>query len=186
MLPPGHIAAGYLLVDTYEKIFKPVLSAKQKNVLPWLGAFFGFVPDLDMFVAFFHNKSFTIQEEKSEHREYYTHYPILWLIASLITMIFSSISKNVFGFTVGIAILLGTWSHFLLDSIDSSVGIKWFWPFKNSYYVLIQSKPKSRKKAGKFFKFWFEFLRWYIKDGGWTSKIELILLIILIFSIFLK
>ena len=52
MLPPGHIAAGYLAATVYESIFHPAITINQSKNLLWIGALSGFVPDIDMFFAF--------------------------------------------------------------------------------------------------------------------------------------
>jgi hypothetical protein len=50
MLPPGHIAAGYLTALAAIKIFKPDFDQQQINQLLVLGMFWGFAPDLDVFL----------------------------------------------------------------------------------------------------------------------------------------
>ena len=85
MLPPGHIAAGFLTAEVLLKFVHPNLTPAEYNQLIWWGMFFSFAPDLDSFVSFAREKAFIILDpEKNNHRKYLSHAPILWAVAGLL------------------------------------------------------------------------------------------------------
>src|SRR3989344_7538032 len=84
MLPTGHIAAGYLTAFATIKILKPDFDQQQINQLLALGAFCGFAPYLDVFYAFFRQRSLLVAHNSTpNHRKYFFHAPVLWLICGL-------------------------------------------------------------------------------------------------------
>jgi len=111
MLPFGHIGAGYLIAYLFLAITKPGFSSQEINQLLFIGALFAFIPDLDMFLAFAKAKTFKIQTEKTDHRQYLSHIPLLWLFAGLLVY---SLSSSLFLRYFGALICLGSWSHFVL------------------------------------------------------------------------
>src|SRR5258707_1017416 len=125
MLPPGHIAAGYLTAKVLLHFSHEGLTQVQQTRLVWWAIFFGFAPDLDMFLSFFKEKALVVKNvNKNNHRRFYSHAPVLWLITGLMIYIFASTPYfKIFG----LLLWLGAWSHFILDSID--YGIMWLWPF---------------------------------------------------------
>src|SRR5689334_7113502 len=98
MLPPGHIAAGYLTTYALLKVTHAQLPPQQFNLLLSLGAFFGFAPDLDTFMSFAKAKSLILQDGKHSHRKFFSHAPLAWLIVSL-AIIF--LTNSVFGTYLG-------------------------------------------------------------------------------------
>jgi|SRR3989344_2383840 len=133
MLPTGHIAAGYLTAYAAIKILKPDLDQHQVNQLLMMGAFWGFAPDIDEFWFFFKNKSLLVNPVgvKKYHHDYFTHAPVVWLVAGLAVYLVSSSDYTKF---FGLVLWLASWSHFLLDSIE--YGIMWLWPLSNKLYAL--------------------------------------------------
>lgn len=155
MLPPGHVAAGFMTAAAAVKIFHPHLSPEQINQLYWWGMFWGFAPDLDVFYAFFKIKAFKINPE---HREYATHRPLVWLVAGLLLYFLSSSS---FWRLNSVLMVAGSFSHFILDSIE--YGIPWLWPFSSKLYALIRPGQKPAKiEADNFFSYWWSFVKTYI------------------------
>lgn len=167
MLPIGHVAGGYLSGVVLLKILKPELSAVENNNLLLFAIFFGFAPDLDVFWFFFKNKTMLVASSTNEtsHRKFIGHAPLLWLVFGLI--IFFSTS-NLYVKYVGLIFWAGSWSHFLLDSIE--YGIMWLWPFSNKIYALKDtavSKPITEKgfinHTFAFLKFYFTRLTFYLE-----------------------
>ena len=181
MLPPGHIAAGYLAASAYESIFHPVLTINQNRNLLWIGALAGFIPDIDMFFAFFKVGAWRIDAKKADHRSFFTHYPALWLLTSLIIFIVGKILSNVFVQSISIVIFLGTLSHFILDSLDSGNGIKWLWPFSDRLYTIKNNSLVTH--SDNFFTYWFGLIGLYFKKAKVTAILEIILIISAIYSI---
>lgn len=176
MLPPGHIAAGYLLATALLNFTQPGFDTQQTAQLLALGAFFGFAPDLDVFFSFARGKSVSVPLMKHNHRFYWSHTPLPWLIVSLLIYFLAS---DPFLKYVGLMIWLGSWSHFALDSII--FGIMWLWPFSNKHFAL--SKNKNDIMAGEqtglgFFRSWLAFLKNWQRD----YRINLILEFIIIVS----
>ena len=70
----------------------------------------------DTFYTFSQEKSFTVRDpERNDHRTYWSHAPVLWMLVGLVIFI---TSKEQYWQVWGILFWLGSWSHFLLDSIS--------------------------------------------------------------------
>ena len=123
MLPPGHIAAGYLTAYAVTKLAPVPLSPQEVNTLIFAGAFFGFAPDLDAFYVFFKTRSLKLGS-RINHRNFWWHAPLLWLAAALAVFLAGQAS---FVRLLGITLWLASWSHFLFDTIEGH--IRWLWPF---------------------------------------------------------
>ena len=174
MLPPGHIAAGFLVAEGLLAVINPALTSNEFNALLFTGAFFGFVPDLDMFYAFFKARGFTIPGTKINHRAYLTHRPLFWLGVASIVFIFA---PSEFWKLFAVLVWLGTWSHFVLDSLK--VGVMWLWPFTNKFYALKSAGEKEDNKSKGFFKYWFTHLTYfYPKKFTSTFVLEIIILFV--------
>lgn len=176
MLPPGHIAAGYLATYSLLKLTGHNFDVQQINQLLFWGMFFGFVPDLDMFVAFAKIKGFSIKMDKFDHRKFVTHAPLIWLAAGL-AVYFPT--ENLFTKFVGFIILAGAGSHLFLDTLQ--YGIMWLWPFSNRLYAFKDREKKitqpSADKRG-FFAYWLEFLWLYMTKAKLSFYLESLIIII--------
>ncbi|MBI5530332.1 MAG: metal-dependent hydrolase [Candidatus Doudnabacteria bacterium] len=171
MLPPGHVAAGYLTAQALLKIVKPELPQAEINQLLWWGFFWGFAPDLDNFAAFLKVKSFYYnKKDNSIHRQFYTHIPVLWLLAGLAVYF---LAANAYWQMFGLLIWLGSWSHFLLDSIE--YGVMWLWPFNKELWAFKNRGVKKQIDGESFFRYWTSFLKLYVTRL--TFYIEIIILV---------
>jgi len=173
MLPPGHIAAGYLAAKYFLRTFYPGIPPVETNELLLLGAFFAFAPDLDAFFSFFVTGSFTFNVEKTDHRKYISHAPVIWLAAGLLLYFFGPTQSWRVG---GLLLWLCSWSHFALDSVQS--GIMWLWPFSREVFALKDRGVKLVKvqKRG-FFAYWLDFVWQYFLKAKLSFFIELALII---------
>jgi membrane-bound metal-dependent hydrolase YbcI (DUF457 family) len=169
MLPPGHIAGGFLTAEALLKIIHPQLPQAQINRLLLWGMFFGFAPDLDTFYSFLKEKAFTVRKPQNNHRHFLSHAPILWLVAGLL-IYFCSSSEYVK--LIGLLVWLASWSHFLLDSIE--FGIMWLWPFSRKQYALKSINIEVLDK--KFLGYWMDFLKIYSKR--WSFYLELVVIVL--------
>lgn len=168
MLPPGHIAAGFLSAQA-AAIFIPGLN-DPKYLL--LSALFGFAPDLDFFIIFAKVKKF-ISSDAVNHRKFITHAPLLYLLLFAVCYLLFPAQ-----WLLALTFLLGTWSHFLLDSVSSS-GIAWLWPFsKNLYGFGLDKKIIVINQT--FFRHWIEFLQKYSRIFSFKAEMTLVLLALLI------
>lgn len=164
MLPPGHIAAGFLSAKIASN-FIPALGEPQ-----YLGltAFFGFFPDLDFFLAFFKLKKF-ISSNDVNHRRFATHAPLLYLfLFTVYYLLFPD--DRIFAW----AFIIGTWSHFLIDSF-SAEGVQWLYPFSKKLYGLPLDARISVKEQG-FMAHWVEFVKVYSRVFSFKAEILLIII----------
>ncbi len=178
MLPPGHIAAGYLTAEALLKLSHPNLTGAQTQQLLWWGMLFGFAPDFDFFYLFVKSKSLKADPRKGDHRYFFSHAPALWLFAGLMLFILSPVSYIKY---FGLLLWLGSWSHFLLDSIQ--YGIMWLWPFNRKIYCLYpiiggnEMADNLAKNLNKnFIGYWVSYLREYAA----ALKISLICEVLLV------
>ncbi len=178
MLPPGHVAAGYLAAYGFLKIAKPSLEPFQLNQLILWGMFFSFAPDLDTFLVFFKEKAFIFKDpNKNDHKKFLSHAPLVWLIVGLLIYFLGS-SEFVKYF--GLMLWLGSWTHFALDSIE--YGVMWLWPFSHKLYafkdaaIIIPNIEESN-----FFAYWWKFTKLYTKSITFYFEIFFIISAAIIF-----
>lgn len=157
MLPPGHVAAGYLTAFALTRGLYPNLDPSQTNQLLALGALFGFLPDLDMFWAFLKARGFTFERRTVNHRKFLSHAPILWLVAGLL---WYWLADSQVAEAAGLLLWLASWSHFLLDTPE--YGIMWLWPFSGTVVALWDREVNFEARQHGFFGYWLGFLRWYV------------------------
>jgi membrane-bound metal-dependent hydrolase YbcI (DUF457 family) len=177
MLPPGHIAAGFLTAKALLHFTGQGLTQTQQNHLLWWGIFFSFAPDLDSFISFAKEKSFAVRNPaKNNHRKFVSHVPILWAIAGFLIFF---LSRTQYFKVFGLILWLCSWSHFILDSIE--YGIMWLWPFNKEKWAL-KDRGIDKPIVGKTFtEYWLNFLKFYITR--WTFYAEIIVLISVLFFI---
>ncbi len=169
MLPPGHIAAGFLTAKALLRYNHRSLTIHQQSMLLFWGALFGFSPDLDTFVSFAREKAFVVKNRQNNHRKFVSHAPILWLFAGLLIYF---LAKTAYVKDIGLLLWLASWSHFILDSID--YGIMWLWPFSKKVYALRNREVNFKIADKTFLGYWFEFLKYYSKT--WTFYTEILIL----------
>jgi membrane-bound metal-dependent hydrolase YbcI (DUF457 family) len=169
MLPPGHVAAGFMTSLAVLSIGKPNISPEQQLILLGLGTFFAFAPDLDMFMAFVEAKAFNFGKKNVIHRNYLTHVPMLWFLAGLTVYLGS---ESTFGQYLGLLIWFGSWSHFILDSIQP-YGIRWLWPISKRFFAIRDAGVARQIKADGFIAYWWKMLQDYPKSAPLTFYLEL-------------
>jgi membrane-bound metal-dependent hydrolase YbcI (DUF457 family) len=179
MLPPGHIAAGYLTAQALLHITHQSLTAHQQTQLLWWGMLFGFIPDMDTFIVFAREKAWFVKNQDNDHHKFITHAPVIWLVMGLIVTV---IAPNVYWKDVGLLLWLGSWSHFLLDSVQ--YGTMWLWPFSNKLYAfkdraVVYIKVDASKNS--FLGFWWSFVRSYSKSLAFYLEILIIISAIIIY-----
>ncbi len=180
MLPPGHIAAGYLVAKAFIHFVQPAISQTQMRWLIVAGMFFAFAPDLDMFYGFWKMKAFRHTNDTFNHRTFITHTPLPWLVAGVMVML---IGQTIFWRCFGALIWLGSWSHFLFDSSDT--GIRWLYPFSQKFYALKNPGIGEANHTKGFFNHWWYFVHSYRRRDSLTFFTEIILLLIAVL-IFLR
>ncbi len=183
MLPPGHIAAGYLTTYALLKLTHPLLSFEQSQLLLSLGAFFAFAPDLDTFMAFAKAKSFVLIGSKYSHRKFFSHAPLVWLMFGVTIIL---LTKSTFGTYLGLTVWLGSWSHFVLDSLQH--GIMWLWPFNRKLFALKDREfsIKELVKKTSFFGYWTAFLKLYATELKFSFYLEVLIIISALIVLIIK
>lgn len=175
MLPPGHIAGGYLTTLLVLAVVHPAISAHQYQLLLWFGTFIAFAPDLDFFFLFWRSRTLTPHEQGSGHRTFYTHRPFAWLIAALILAL---ATRSASMHLVALLIWTGSWTHFLLDSFQWP-GIMWLWPFSNRLYSTHQSHSSwNPRPSASFWEYWIQFVGWYAIQFPFSFWFEIVLILI--------
>lgn len=176
MLPPGHIAAGYLTVRVALHIFQPGLSTSDVDNLVFWGAFFGFAPDLDFFYTFLKAGRCTVHKSDPSHRKYWSHAPILWLIAGF-SMWFLAASEYVRW--IGLLLWFGSWSHFIVDTLDRH-GVMWAWPFSSYTYTVRPGDTIFDTfdiTETRFFRNWLKVVSYYMQTAALSFVLEIVLVI---------
>lgn len=172
MLPPGHVAAGFLTAHAMVKVLRPDLTAAELQQFLLLGAFFGFAPDLDTFVAFAKVKSLTFEggvKDSANHRKFVSHAPVLWLLAGLLVYGFAD---GEFAKLAGLLLWLASWSHFLLDTIQ--YGIMWLWPVRSEIYAMLDRGVSVPVLAHGFWGYWWGFLKSYSRKTSFYLELLII------------
>ncbi|MBI2355608.1 MAG: metal-dependent hydrolase [Candidatus Doudnabacteria bacterium] len=172
MLPPGHIAGGFLA----GKIASQFIPGFNEPQYLGLAAFFGFFPDLDFFLAFLKLKKF-ISSENINHRKFVTHAPLVYLLIFVIWYLLFPEQQ-----LLAVAFLLGTWSHFIIDSFSAD-GVQWLYPFsKKSYGFSFDRKIEVHEQ--NFSRHWLQFIKDYTKVLSF--KVEIILILAAIITLILN
>lgn len=178
MLPPGHIAAGYLTAYGLVKLIQPEIDPSAVRDMYLWGMFWGFAPDLDNFFAFWKMKSWWYKggSDSGMHRKFYSHVPVLWLLAGVILYFLVS---SAYWKMVVVLLVLGSFSHFVLDSIE--FGVKWLWPFSDKLVALVNPGVKKDIQANGFFSYWLTFLSYYKSRPTFFLEIIILISAVLIF-----
>lgn len=175
MLPPGHVAAGYLVAKALLVLAHPALTEAQQQYLLLWGMFFGFAPDLDMFFSFFKMKKFVVSEGVN-HRKFFSHAPILWFCGSLVIFVGGVLGHSLFLQYLGIVAWLGSWSHFFFDAIQ--YGVMWLWPWNKEPLAIFDKEIESDIPPQDFLPFWVKQVKWYMTRLAITFITEVVLIIL--------
>jgi hypothetical protein len=178
MLPPGHIAAGYLVAKSLITFTHPALSSTQVNSLLLWGMFFGFSPDLDMFWVFFKRRRFIDKGEN--HRKLLPHAPVLWLIVGVGIFFIGRYLQSEYLSYFGLILWLGAWSHFVLDSIHH--GVMWLWPFRTDQFRVFHNLLPDTPVASPFV-YWWRVVKLYAIHMGpsFYSEIAIIIAALIVY-----
>lgn len=198
MVLPGHLAGGYLATTALFSLVQLPISQDEITILYIIGTIAGEIPDIDLFAFYIKNKSkgkanrdlelldrsFNNIQITETHRDYFTHIPIFWLIlASVISFIGITLDSS---FTVGLGLVLmvGTVSHFILDSID--YGITWLKPFSSKRFCLFKMKITDNKSSdiitGSIRYYWNYLKSEYLKQA--TFYLEVLITVIALYFLF--
>lgn len=178
MLPPGHIAGGYLVVRAILAVTHPALSIIEQQRLLWWGMFFAFAPDLDMFAVFFKTKRF-VAPNGERHRKFWSHAPIVWLVGGLAIFFFGFTQNNLFFEYIGIVAWLSSWSHFVFDTIQH--GVMWLWPWGKEPMALFDRGIRDDIPLQAFLSYWTKAVKFYMTRLAISFVSELTVIIVALF-----
>lgn len=179
MVLPGHLAGGYLSASILLTLTQPALSHSEILTIIITATLAGELPDIDIGILFLEHL-FSKGPHKESHREYITHAPLFWLMISLGIVGLAGAENSIFYQYIGWAILCGTWTHFLLDSIEH--GITWLSPFSMKRFYLRKAVEAENSHRKGTIPYYIEHIRNdYIKT--WTFYAEIIVLIVAVFFV---
>jgi hypothetical protein len=123
MLPPTHLAAGFLIAHVTAPYFKK--KTKKHHLLFVIICLFSILPDIDLLWAW------------DDHRFNALHFPSFWLILCLALVVFGRLTRLKWLTHLALAVFLGAISHLVLDSIGIFNGIYWLYPLINAKYSML-------------------------------------------------
>jgi hypothetical protein len=177
MLPPGHVAAGYLTAWGLLKILKPELSPIEYQQLLLWGAFIGFSPDLDVFYAFLKQRSWLVAHPTTPvHRNYFSHAPVVWAAAGLAVYF---LAESEFYKIFGLIVWLSSWSHFALDTLE--FGIAWLWPISRRLFAFWGANERSGIEEKNFFRHTILVLKAYTKKISFYLEVLIIITALIVY-----
>lgn len=144
----AHMPAGYLASRLLLSQFQ--LEPSKTKWLLLLGLLGSVLPDLDMFYFYL------IDNRQHGHHSYWTHIPFYWISLLGLSYMIAAIIRSRFlvaAATVFIGCIL---LHLSLDTFAGG-GIKWLYPFENSY-INIFSIPAQANR----YWVWNYFLHWTV------------------------
>lgn len=182
MVLPGHLAGGYIATTALLALGHPALSPGELDALLAVGTLAGEGPDVDLFLFYFNQRSATAKK-RADHREYPTHIPLVWLIGCLALSGIGSAFGSAFVVWLGLVILVGSWSHLILDSIES--GIPWLWPLSKKRLCLKRAvEPQIDRPVGTL-GYYSEFVfKHYFKNV--TFYAEILIVVLALYLAFLR
>lgn len=181
MLPPGHIAGGFLVAKALLVLTHPALLAIEQQHLLWWGMFFGFAPDLDTFAVFIKLKRFVASDDVS-HRKFWSHAPVVWLMGGLIVFIFGLTRSSLFLEYLGIIVWLCSWSHFAFDTIQH--GVMWLWPWGREPLAFFDQGIKDNIPLQAFLSYWVKSVKFYMTRLAISFCLELVIIFVALFVYF--
>lgn len=180
MVLPGHLACGYLAALSTLAIGNPALPAEQSATLLVIGTLSGEIPDIDIGWSLF--RRYILGKNGGDHRKYFTHGPLFWLIVSAAISMIATIVSSLFLQYLALILAFGTLGHFTLDSIDH--GVMWLWPFSKRKFSLLGNRDESGKdKRCDMSYYWHFITEEYPKTTSF--RLEFILLVIAVVTFML-
>lgn len=180
MLPSGHFAAGYLVSSSALSVLERWYPIANEPKYLIIGLVASVIVDLDEFIAFAKIGGWIGGDGKISHRKFISHAPLLHVAASVLAFA-SGIALHNQPLQLGaLMYCIGVLSHFLLDSF--AYGIMWLWPFTSRIYAFRLREKELGITTRKFWSYWTEFLRIYVRDPlSWAEAIITVAAIIVFF-----
>ncbi len=179
MLPTGHLAGGYLVSASALQILEAVYHIPNETLFLVIGLTASVIPDLDEFAAFAKIGGFIGGDGKISHRKFFTHAPILHAVLASTLFIAGLFGGNLWIQIAALMYLLGTMTHFFLDSF--AYGIMWLWPFTKKVYAFRLRERNLNIQTREFFPYWITFLKLYARDPVAWAEIAIIAAAVIVY-----
>ncbi|MGB0757321.1 MAG: metal-dependent hydrolase [Patescibacteria group bacterium] len=82
-------------------------------------------PDVDFLFGMW--SEFKHPEKKESHHAYITHAPLVYVPIIIVLMVIEM--------KLGLLVMYGLLTHFIMDSLVAPDGIRWLYPFKDKFYL---------------------------------------------------
>jgi hypothetical protein len=113
---------------------------------------FSVLPDIDIVYAVI--KSRTIHNKYSHH-EFFTHWPVTYSPLIMLMLLHPNIYTAV--------MVLGVYSHMIMDTFISGKGIMWSQPLSRKYYNFFAGRTTGKENT--------DWLRAYVKTASFKTEI---------------
>jgi membrane-bound metal-dependent hydrolase YbcI (DUF457 family) len=134
MTTATHTAVGYLIAKLW--IHSGILPASLEPQIIGVAILAANAPDFDALAVW---RGFKHRVRSPFHK------PILWAALIIPLLLYTHLADLTFQYSYLMMIQLAVFSHFILDSIDFSPGITWFWPFDRRSYTIWKRKVPTAK-----------------------------------------
>lgn len=151
MTTAAHIAIGLVIAKTFNN-YTP--SQYDSGFVYTSSVFFSVLPDLN--ILWHRNIS-------THHKDFF-HYPLLWLLIGLITILINQFLGLLF--TINLVV------HFLMDTLGWTTGIYWLMPWNNNEFSFA---PLQKERVNYSLK---QRITTYIKQGRFLIELAVIVLAI--------
>lgn len=175
MLPPGHLASGYLA--TKLAILKlSALYPQASQARFWaVGILASLVIDLDDLYAFLRIGRPIAATAAVDHRKFVTHAPLVHFGIAILGFGYAWLSGSSDWQLYSILYLLGTWTHLFFDSFG--YGIMWLWPFDKKLYSFFNpGKRLAVPEELPIISYWLRFFREYLLYPPVLVEISLLII----------
>lgn len=189
MVLPGHLAGGYITTSIILNFVSIPLTSADLAVIYTVGILSGEIPDIDL-LLFYLEKNKNKHKHRQTHRDFITHIPLFWFVFCLTIFFIGFLITSKFIMLLSAVILAGTFSHFILDSLE--YGIQWFKPFSKRRYCLFAIKEieaferqsqHDNIKIGSLRFYWNYVTKIYIKQVSFYAELLVVAIaLIMIFS----
>ncbi|MCP4429323.1 MAG: metal-dependent hydrolase [Chloroflexi bacterium] len=166
MLPPGHVAGGYIAGT----IVAFVTKSKTENYkdIQALGVLGGLLPDLDLVIYHSLRNRFNLSSN-IEHHTWPTHTFPFYLIQGSLIAALAIVNKRPKLATYAVTLMVGNFTHLIQDMFGSGDGIMIFFPFSKRMFGvrLLDAHGKEWRKR-------------YTKDPIFLVELTLIIIAFII------
>jgi hypothetical protein len=130
VLLPTHLAVGYVLGELFaDFVRRRWAGSRVSNRIVITTMLFAILPDVDVLWWAIKKGAGGLGGSLGGHHMYATHVPVFYLLAAVIAHLFVHCRSS--GGLLITAALLGSMSHFVLDSFLIGWGIMWLYPFSS-------------------------------------------------------